>query len=50
MPSPLIVDAQSQEPLTGERTRLRIRVRGLVQGVGYRPFFYKLAVTALLGG
>ncbi len=31
-------------------TRLRIRVRGLVQGVGFRPFVYRLAVEQGLSG
>lgn len=31
-------------------TRLRIRVRGLVQGVGFRPFVYRLAMEQGLSG
>ena len=30
--------------------RMRIRVRGIVQGVGYRPFVYRLAVRQGLTG
>jgi hydrogenase maturation protein HypF len=32
------------------RTRLRIRVEGIVQGVGFRPFVYRLAVRYGLDG
>ena len=34
----------------GEMTRLRLRLRGAVQGVGFRPFAYGLAARFALGG
>ncbi len=34
----------------GEVTRLRLRLRGAVQGVGFRPFAYGLAARYSLGG
>jgi hydrogenase maturation protein HypF len=34
----------------GERARLRIQVSGAVQGVGFRPFVYRLARSLGLGG
>jgi len=34
----------------GDRRRLRIEVRGAVQGVGFRPFVYRLAHALDLGG
>ncbi len=34
----------------GEMTRLRLRLRGAVQGVGFRPFAYGLAARFSLGG
>ncbi len=39
-------------PLSAASTsnRLRLRVRGIVQGVGFRPFVYQLAVRQMLGG
>lgn len=41
----------SAESLPREcRTRLRIRVRGAVQGVGFRPFVYQLASRHALSG
>jgi hydrogenase maturation protein HypF len=35
---------------TASRARLRLRVRGIVQGVGFRPFIYGLAMRFGLGG
>ncbi|MGH9004616.1 MAG: acylphosphatase, partial [Acidimicrobiia bacterium] len=34
----------------GERRRVRVRVTGIVQGVGYRPFVHALAARHGLGG
>jgi hydrogenase maturation protein HypF len=34
----------------GARQRLRVRVEGTVQGVGFRPFVYRLATELSLGG
>ncbi|CCD88854.1 carbamoyl phosphate phosphatase [NiFe] Hydrogenase maturation protein [Bradyrhizobium sp. ORS 285] len=36
--------------LAAERTRLRLRVRGAVQGVGFRPYVHGLATRHRLGG
>jgi len=40
----------ASEHATMERARLRVTVRGAVQGVGFRPFVYRLAVELGLGG
>jgi hydrogenase maturation protein HypF len=37
-------------PHASEPARLRVRVRGQVQGVGFRPFVYRLANELALGG
>jgi hydrogenase maturation protein HypF len=34
----------------GARQRIRVRVEGIVQGVGFRPFVYRLATELGLGG
>jgi hydrogenase maturation protein HypF len=34
---------RTAEEITGARWRLRVHVRGIVQGVGFRPFVYQLA-------
>ncbi|MGJ4995233.1 carbamoyltransferase HypF [Bradyrhizobium sp. HKCCYLS3077] len=36
--------------LAADRTRLRLRVRGAVQGVGFRPYVHGLATRHRLGG
>src|SRR2546428_11494343 len=33
-----------------DRHRLSVRVRGTVQGVGFRPFVYRVAIRHELGG
>jgi hydrogenase maturation protein HypF len=35
---------------TGEKERLRVVIRGAVQGVGFRPFAYRLAKEMRLRG
>lgn len=37
-------------PATADQTRLRITIRGAVQGVGFRPFIYRLATSYNLTG
>ena len=37
-------------PAQGRRARLRVRVTGTVQGVGFRPYVYRLAGELSLGG
>ena len=37
-------------PQTGGRARCRVLIEGVVQGVGFRPFVYRLAETHRLGG
>ncbi|MCU1253232.1 MAG: (NiFe) hydrogenase maturation protein HypF [Edaphobacter sp.] len=39
-----------QSPSPGSKTRRQIHVRGIVQGVGFRPFVYKLANSLKLSG
>lgn len=41
---------QPAAPLTAAAERARVRVRGAVQGVGFRPFVYHLAHRYQLGG
>ncbi|MBT4502155.1 MAG: hypothetical protein HOC74_30765, partial [Gemmatimonadetes bacterium] len=36
--------------MNGGRERLRVEIGGVVQGVGFRPFVYRLAREMGLGG
>ena len=36
--------------MVSERIRTAVRVEGIVQGVGFRPFVYSLATSLGLGG
>jgi hydrogenase maturation protein HypF len=42
--------AKGQSKPDGEIVRYRIKVKGVVQGVGFRPFVYQLALTHQLKG
>jgi hydrogenase maturation protein HypF len=42
--------AKRQSKPDGEIVRYRIKVKGVVQGVGFRPFIYQLALTHQLKG
>jgi hydrogenase maturation protein HypF len=42
--------ADHAQPNAGEAARRRVRVRGVVQGVGFRPFVYRLAQQEHLSG
>lgn len=46
--TPDIAGAVNQKP--GQPRRYRLDIAGTVQGVGFRPFVYRLAVTHNLGG
>src|SRR5207249_7689697 len=47
----LMIGAMAAPPSTyGEPMRVRVRVQGIVQGVGFRPFVYGLANRLALGG
>jgi hydrogenase maturation protein HypF len=41
---------ESPTPSPGQRLRLHVEVRGAVQGVGFRPFVYRLANELALSG
>src|SRR5688572_23870916 len=50
MESPLSRTPVSLPPPAADRRRVRAVVLGLVQGVGFRPFVYRLATELRLGG
>ncbi|NEP46214.1 MAG: acylphosphatase, partial [Okeania sp. SIO2H7] len=43
-------DVCSTKKLIPQKQRLRLTIRGAVQGVGFRPFIYKLATELKLTG
>src|SRR5450631_3531612 len=43
-------EAPSHTGMMTERVRMAVRVEGIVQGVGFRPFVYALASGLRLGG
>ncbi|MGC9502149.1 carbamoyltransferase HypF [Baaleninema sp.] len=49
-PQPLTPKSQSVETASRGRKRLHLQIQGLVQGVGFRPFLYRLAVELGLTG
>src|SRR5580692_7126928 len=45
-----VSDLLRDEPNGGKRVAMRIKVDGIVQGVGFRPFVFNLAHKLALGG